>query len=66
MLIILFYNQQGTNVEDAKRMIKESRLRIQAKDSLDEAADLAVKLSHIVRLARTVDLDVSFEFHKYH
>lgn len=46
-------------------MIKDSRLRIQAKDSLDEAAELAVKLSHIVRLARTVDLDVSFEFHKY-
>jgi len=52
---------QGTNVTEAKEMIKKSGLRILPKDDLDEAAMLSVHLAQIVHLAREAHLDVSFE-----
>lgn len=52
---------QGTNVNEAKELIKKSKLRILPKDDLDEAAMLSVHLSQIVHLAREAHLDVSFE-----
>ncbi|CAG0893527.1 unnamed protein product [Darwinula stevensoni] len=52
---------QGTKVEDAKALIAASRLRILACDNLDEAARMVVKLSHIVTLAKDVQVDVKFE-----
>ena len=52
----------GTKVEEAKEMIKKSKLRILPRDDLDEAASLAVHLADIVKLAREAKLDVNFEF----
>ncbi|XP_063708403.1 succinate--CoA ligase [ADP-forming] subunit beta, mitochondrial isoform X2 [Culicoides brevitarsis] len=52
---------QGTNVNEAKELIKKSELRILPKDDLDEAAMLSVHLAQIVHLAREARLDVSFE-----
>jgi succinyl-CoA synthetase beta subunit len=52
---------QGTKMEEAKRLIQDSGLKILASSDLDEAANLASKLSEIVRLARAVDVNVKFE-----
>lgn len=52
---------QGQMVEEAKAIIKKSKLRILPRDDLGEAANLAVHLSKIVHLAKEVDLDISFE-----
>lgn len=52
---------QGTNVNEAKDLIKKSKLRILPKDDLDEAASLSVHLSQIVHLAREAHLNVLFE-----
>lgn len=52
---------QGTNVDDAKVLIANSGMKILPVDNLDEAARLAVKLSNIVKLARSAHLDVNFE-----
>lgn len=52
---------QGTNVDDAKVLIASSGLKILPVDNLDEAARLAVKLSSIVKLAKSAKLDVNFE-----
>uniref|UniRef100_A0A182ULM6 ATP-grasp domain-containing protein n=1 Tax=Anopheles melas TaxID=34690 RepID=A0A182ULM6_9DIPT len=48
---------QGTNVNEAKELIKKSKLRILPKDDLDEAAMLSVHLAQIVHLAREAHLD---------
>ncbi|KAF2364642.1 Succinate--CoA synthetase beta subunit [Trinorchestia longiramus] len=52
---------QGTNVEDAKALIALSNLRILACDNLDDAAKMAVKLSQIVTMAKSANIDVNFE-----
>jgi len=52
---------QGTNVEDAKAIIAMSNLRILACDNLDDAAKMAVKLSDIVTMAKSANIDVNFE-----
>jgi len=52
---------QGTNVEDAKALIAMSNLRILACDNLDDAAKMAVKLSQIVSMAKSANIDVNFE-----
>ncbi|XP_018320506.1 succinate--CoA ligase [ADP-forming] subunit beta, mitochondrial [Agrilus planipennis] len=52
---------QGTNVDDAKVLIANSGLKILPVDNLDEAARLAVKLSNIVKLAKSAKLDINFE-----
>jgi succinyl-CoA synthetase beta subunit len=52
---------QGTNVDDAKVLIASSGMKILACDNLDEAARLAVKLSGIVKLARSAKVDINFE-----
>ncbi|ODN04732.1 Succinyl-CoA ligase [ADP-forming] subunit beta, mitochondrial [Orchesella cincta] len=52
---------QGTNVDDAKVLIASSGLKILACDNLDEAARLAVKLSNIVKLAKSAKVDINFE-----
>ena len=51
----------GTKMEEAKKLIQGSGLKILASSDLEEAANLATKLSEIVRLARTVDVHVKFE-----
>ncbi|KAL7057007.1 hypothetical protein AAHC03_018954 [Spirometra sp. Aus1] len=52
---------QGTRVDDAKAIIGSSELKILACDSLDEAAQMVVKLADIVSLARQAAVDVKFE-----
>ncbi|KAG9510628.1 Succinate--CoA ligase [ADP-forming] subunit beta, mitochondrial, partial [Fragariocoptes setiger] len=52
---------QGTRVDDAQAIMTASNMRIHAKDDLDEAARLAVKLSQIVSLAKSADVGVNFE-----
>lgn len=55
----------GTKVEEAKQLIKDSKLRILPRDDLDEAAHLAVYLADIVKLAREAKLDVNFEIAEF-
>lgn len=52
---------QGTRVDDAKAIIAASDLKILACDDLDEASKIACKLSAIVGLAKTAQIDVKFE-----
>ncbi|KAL0082122.1 putative succinyl-coa ligase beta-chain, mitochondrial precursor [Phycomyces blakesleeanus] len=58
--IPLIVRLQGTKVNEAKKLIAESKLRIFAVDELDAAAKKAVGLSNIVSLAREAKVDVSF------
>ncbi|XP_039225808.1 succinate--CoA ligase [ADP-forming] subunit beta, mitochondrial-like [Crotalus tigris] len=53
---------QGTQVEQAKVLIAESKLEILACDDLDQAAKVAVGLSRIVTLAREAQLEVTFQW----
>ncbi|KAJ1988405.1 succinate--CoA ligase beta chain [Dimargaris cristalligena] len=59
--IPLVVRLQGTNVEEAKKLIASSNLRIIACDDLDEAARKAVQLSKIVKLAKKANIQVKFE-----
>lgn len=52
---------QGTNVNEAKELLRQSGMKIIPRDDLDEAADLVVHLAQIVRLARQINMDVTFE-----
>ncbi|XP_068157693.1 succinate--CoA ligase [ADP-forming] subunit beta, mitochondrial isoform X1 [Drosophila tropicalis] len=52
---------QGTKVKEARELIRSSGLKILARDDLDKAADLAVHLAQIVKLAREMKMDVNFE-----
>ena len=58
---MLLLSPQGTNVDDAKVLIASSGMKILPCDNLDEAARLAVKLSNIVKLARSAKVDINFE-----
>eukprot|EP00128_Syssomonas_multiformis_P010934 Colp12_sorted_trinity150504_noHs@28879 len=59
--IPLVVRLQGTRVEEAKKLIASSGLRIIACDDLDEAARKTVQMSNIVRLAKEAALNVKFE-----
>jgi len=52
---------QGTNVNEAKKLIADSGLRIVTADDLDEAAQKAVNANRILNLAAESGLDVKFE-----
>jgi len=52
---------QGTNVEQAKRVIEASDVRMIMEDDLDEAAKKAVGLAGIVKQASAIKVDVHFE-----
>lgn len=56
--VIIF---QGTKVNEARKLVAESGLRIVPRDDLDEAAKLAVQLSEIVALARKAGVEVKFD-----
>lgn len=56
---------QGTKVNEARKLIAESGLRIVPRDDLDEAAHLVVQLSEIVNLARKAGVEVKFDIPKY-
>lgn len=61
MKIPIVVRLQGTQVDDAKALIAASNLKILASDNLDEAAKMVVKLSTIVGLAKSAQVDVKFE-----
>nr|KAG5699071.1 hypothetical protein BaRGS_017754 [Batillaria attramentaria] len=61
MKIPIVVRLQGTRVDDAKAIIATSDMKILACDNLDEAAQMVVKLSTIVDLAREAAVDVKFE-----
>ncbi|XP_053602039.1 succinate--CoA ligase [ADP-forming] subunit beta, mitochondrial [Plodia interpunctella] len=56
---------QGTKVNEARKLVAESGLRIVPRDDLDEAAQLVVQLSEIVALARKAGVEVKFDIPKY-
>ena len=56
----LIVRLQGTKVEEAKKMIKESGLKIVAEGDLDVAAKKAVGMSRICDEAKKVGVSVSF------
>ena len=56
----LIVRLEGTQVEAAKKLIKESGLNILSIDDFDEAALTAVKMSKIVQLARQSNFNVEF------
>ncbi|KAI7903302.1 ATP-grasp domain-containing protein [Cokeromyces recurvatus] len=58
--IPLVVRLRGTKVEEARKLIKDSGLRIFAVEDLDTAAQKAVKFSQIVTLARDADVNVKF------
>lgn len=52
---------QGTNVAEGKKLIEKSGLRIFSVDDLDEAAEKACQLAQIVKMAKQINVHVSFE-----
>ncbi|XP_046976392.1 succinate--CoA ligase [ADP-forming] subunit beta, mitochondrial [Vanessa cardui] len=56
---------QGTKVNEARKLIADSGLRIVPRDDLDEAAKLVVQLSEIVALAKKAGVEVKFDIPKY-
>ncbi|XP_063392678.1 succinate--CoA ligase [ADP-forming] subunit beta, mitochondrial [Cydia fagiglandana] len=56
---------QGTKVNEARKLIAESGLRIVPRDDLDEAAALVVQLSEIVSLAKKAGVEVKFDIPRY-
>jgi succinyl-CoA synthetase beta subunit len=51
----------GTNVEEAKRLIEESGLRMLASTDLGDAAQKAVRITEILKMADEAKVQVSFE-----
>lgn len=61
VLDVTLFGFQGTEVDTAKVLIASAGLKILPTDDLDEAARLAVKLSNIVGMARSANLNINFE-----
>ena len=51
---------QGTNMEEAHRLINESGLKIFSIDDLQNAAEKSVQFSKVVKMARDIDVGVEF------
>ncbi|RDW67117.1 succinate--CoA ligase (GDP-forming) subunit beta [Aspergillus mulundensis] len=51
---------QGTNMEQAHKLINESGLKIFSIEDLQSAAEKSVQLSKVVALARSIDVGVEF------
>ncbi|CAO3643289.1 unnamed protein product [Cunninghamella echinulata] len=58
--IPLVVRLKGTKVDEAKKLIADSGLRIFAVDDLDTAAKKAVNFSNILTMARGADIDIKF------
>eukprot|EP00737_Agarophyton_chilense_P000279 gb/GEZJ01000321.1/.p1 GENE.gb/GEZJ01000321.1/~~gb/GEZJ01000321.1/.p1 ORF type:complete len:445 (-),score=67.93 gb/GEZJ01000321.1/:4240-5574(-) len=61
MRIPVVVRLQGNKVNEAKELIQTSGLKLVATDDLDQAAKKACTLAEIVRLANSVDVNVSFQ-----
>jgi len=51
---------QGTNMEQAHKLINESGMKIFSIDDLQSAAEKSVQFSKLVKMARDVDVGVEF------
>jgi len=51
---------QGTNVEQARKLIDDSGMKIFSIDDLQSAAERAVQLSKVVKMARDMEVGVEF------
>ncbi|KAK4964037.1 succinate--CoA ligase beta chain [Elasticomyces elasticus] len=51
---------QGTNMEQAHKLINESGLKIFSIDDLQNAAEKSVQFSKVVKMAREIDVGVEF------
>ncbi|ORY64012.1 ATP-grasp domain-containing protein [Pseudomassariella vexata] len=51
---------QGTNMEQAHQLINDSGMKIFSIDDLQSAAERAVQLSKVVKMARDIDVGVEF------
>ncbi|SPO03868.1 probable beta-succinyl CoA synthetase precursor [Cephalotrichum gorgonifer] len=51
---------QGTNMEEAHRLINDSGMKIFSMNDLQEAAEKSVQLSKVVKMARDIDVGVEF------
>ncbi|XP_078040078.1 succinate--CoA ligase [ADP-forming] subunit beta, mitochondrial-like [Augochlora pura] len=51
---------QGTNVEQAKKLIQDAQLKVISIDDFAGAAEAAVKLALMVKFANSLNLDISF------
>jgi succinyl-CoA synthetase beta subunit len=51
----------GTNVEEARKLIEDSGLRVLTAEDLEDAATKAVRVSEILNMADQVNVNVSFE-----
>jgi len=51
---------QGTNMEQAHQLINDSGMKIFSIDDLQSAAEKAVQLSKVVKMARDIDVGVEF------
>ncbi|KAF2396263.1 succinate-CoA ligase [Trichodelitschia bisporula] len=51
---------QGTNMEQARKLIDDSGLKIFSIDDLQSAAEKSVQFSKLVRMARDIDVGVEF------
>ncbi|KAI9227828.1 MAG: beta subunit of succinyl-CoA synthetase [Piptocephalis tieghemiana] len=61
MDIPLVVRLQGSKVDEAKALIASSGLKIFSEDDLDKAANLSVKVSKIVQLAKESGVSVKFD-----
>lgn len=52
---------QGTNVDQANKLLNDSGMKIFSFADLDEAAQKACQFSKVVKMARDIDVGVSFE-----
>lgn len=51
---------QGTNMQEAQRLINDSGLKIFSFEDLQDAAEKAVQFSKVVKMARDIDVGVEF------
>ncbi|KAK6189495.1 hypothetical protein LQW54_013216 [Pestalotiopsis sp. IQ-011] len=51
---------QGTNMEQAQKLINDSGMKIFSIDDLQSAAERSVQLSKVVKMAREIDVGVEF------
>lgn len=51
----------GTRVEEAKKLIAQSKLDILTSENLDDAAQRAVECAKIIKAARALGLFVTFK-----
>ena len=52
-------------MNEARKLIAESGLRLVPRDNLDEAARLVVQLSEIVNLAKKAGVEVKFDIPEF-